>query len=64
MYSTLFTTTLFLALAAVRVRADFNVATVDLTQVCNSPRDSPLPVLSRSFFLVRIAVPACDPHLG
>ena len=41
MYSTLFTTTLVFALAALRVRADFEVDTVELTQVSGSPKVSP-----------------------
>jgi len=43
MYSTLFTTTLFFALTALRVRADFNVDTIELTQVSDSPKISPFP---------------------
>ena len=39
MYSTLFTTTLFFVLAALGVRAEFDVATVDLTQVSDSPKE-------------------------
>ena len=64
MYPTLFTTTLVFALAALRVRADFEVDTVELTQVSNSPKDSPFPVFSRSFRLVWITVPARDPQVG
>jgi len=64
MYSTLFTTTLFLALAALGVRADFDVDTVELTQVSDSPKDTPFLVLSRSFCLVWITVQTCHPQLG
>ena len=49
MYSTLFTTTLVFALAALRVRADFDVDTVELTQVGDSPKVSPF---SRSHPLI------------
>lgn len=64
MYPALFTTTLVFALAALRVRADFNVASVDLTQVSDSPKGSLLYVLGCLSRPVRIAVPACDPQLG
>ena len=64
MYSTLFTTTLIFALAALRTRAEFSVNTVSLTQVCDSPEGSPFFARSRSFYLVWIVVPACDPHLA
>lgn len=64
MYSTLFTTTLVFALLALRVRADFHVGTVELTQVSDSHEDPPLFVLNRSLCLVWITVPARDPQLG
>jgi len=38
MYSTLFTTTLVFALAALRVQADFKVTAVELTQVSDYPQ--------------------------
>jgi len=44
MYSTLFATTLIFALAALRVRADFEVPTIELTQVSDSPKDPPFPL--------------------
>ena len=61
MYFTLFSTTLVFALAALSVRADFNVATINLTQVSDSLQDPPFSVLGRSFCLVCDAVSTRDP---
>lgn len=64
MLPTLFTTTLFFAIFALRVRADFFVATVSLTQVGDSPKRSPFPTSSRLFRLLLFPVQTRDLHMG
>lgn len=64
MYSTLFTTTLVFALLAPLAWADFDVATVKLTQVSDSHKNPRFSVPNCSFCLVWTAVPAREPHLG
>jgi len=64
MYPTLFTTTLVFALAALRVRADFDVDTVELTQVSDSPMVSPFFRFHPLICLVWITVQTCHPQLG